>query len=41
MLAVVLRTTSWSKLSRDIFDIALGVAARPVPFSSLPQFSER
>ena len=41
MLAMVLRTTPWSKSSRDTFDVALVVAVRPVHSSSLPQFSER
>ena len=41
MLAMVLHTTPWSKSSSDTFDVALVVAARPVPTSSLPQFSER
>ena len=41
MLAMVLRTTPWSKSSRDTFNVALVVAVRPVPSFSLPQFSER
>ena len=41
MLGMVLRKTPWSKSSRDTFDVALVVAARPVASSSLPQFSER
>ena len=50
MLAMVLHTIPWSKSSSYTFDVhvhlymtvvALAVAGRPVPSSSLPQFSER
>ena len=47
ILAMVLRTTPWSKSSSYTFDVddmtvvALAVGARPMPSSSLPQFSER
>ena len=46
VLAMVHRTTPWSKSSSDTFDVNDGgcfgcSAARPVPPSSLPQFSER
>ena len=46
VLAMVHRTTPWSKSSSDTFDVNDGgcfgcSAARPVPPSSLPHFSER
>ena len=41
ILAMVLRTTPWSKSSSYTFDVDDGVAARPVPSYSLPQFSKR
>ena len=46
MMAMVLRTTPWSKSSSDTFDVQMTVVvlvvdARHVPSSSLPQFSER